>query len=84
MVLRLVGHEKGGGLFARADIQDHQLHRMANLLRREANTISHVHCLHHVGGKLPDLGCDAVNPSAFFAEHGVPEFDDFQNHCCSI
>jgi len=79
-VLQLPIDEEFGRLFTGADVHHRQLNRAPHLLGRQANAVGDVHGLHHVGGKLLELSGDAVDALAFFAEHGVPKFDDFQNH----
>ncbi len=80
-VLRLPVDEEFRRLFTGADIHYSQLNRATHLLRGQAHAVGDVHGLDHVGSKLLQLGGDAVDALAFFAEHGVPKFDDFQNHC---
>ena len=80
-VLRLPIDEEFRRLFTGADIHHRQQDRAPDLLRCQADAVGDVHGLHHVGGKLLQVRSDAVDVQAFFAEHGVPKFDDFQNHC---
>jgi len=65
-------------------INDREHERVADLLGGQPESFGGVHGFQHVGGESSDLGRNAFDAFAFLAEHGMPEFGDFQYHTLSI
>ena len=83
-VLRFAIDEQLGWSLGGGDIDHGEQDRVADLLGCQPDSVCRVHGLHHIGGQLANLGCDAVDALALFAQDRVTVFDDVQNHSLSI